>query len=136
MNSQKLSSLILGVFTTAVALSLLLVSSKNHQQTKGGSVRSEVADGSGPVPPPVHPLNVLLADGSGPVPPPVHSLNVLLADGSGPVPPPVHSLNVLLADGSGHVPPPVHSLNVLLADGSGPVPPPVRPNQSPNFVAV
>jgi hypothetical protein len=89
MNSQKLSSLILGVFTTAVALSLLFASSTNHQQTNGASVQPQVADGSGPVPPPIQPQNVLLADGSGPVPPPVAPRNVLLADGSGPVPPPV-----------------------------------------------
>ena len=110
MNSQKLSRFILGVFTTAVASSLLFASPTNHQQTNAACVQSQIADGSGPVPPPVQLQNVLLADGSGPVPPPppVQIKNVLLADGSGPVPPP----------------PPVQIKNVLLADGSGPVPPP------------
>ena len=70
MNSQKLFSLILGVFTAAGALSLSSARSTNHQQIKGASVQ-EVADGSGPVPPPIQPRSVLLADGSGPIPPPI-----------------------------------------------------------------
>src|SRR6202040_3816981 len=114
MNSQKLSSLILGVFTMAVASSLLFASATNHQQTNA-SVQSEMAD--------VHSQNVLLADGSRPVPPPpqVQLQNVLLADGSRPVPPP----------------PPVQLQNVLLADGSRPVPPPppVQPNPALNVRA-
>src|ERR1700682_1281306 len=89
MNSQKLSRLILGVFTTAVALSLLSACSIDHGQIKGASVQSQVADGSGRVPPPVQLQNVLLAEGAGPVPPPVQLQNMLLADGAGPVPPPV-----------------------------------------------
>jgi hypothetical protein len=95
MNSQKLSSLILGVFTTAVALSLLSASSTKHQQTNGPSVQPQVADGSGPVPP-IPPKTALLADGSGPVPP-IPPRTMLLADGSGPVPPipPKRSLNLL-----------------------------------------
>jgi hypothetical protein len=112
MNSQKLSRLSLGVFTTAVSLTLLLASAPNQPQTNGASVQPQLADGSGPVPRPAQSQIVLLADGSGPVPPPKQ----LLADGSGPVPPPKQ----LLADGSGPVPPPKQ----LLADGSGPVPPP------------
>src|SRR5437868_3867551 len=115
MNSKKAYSFILGVFTTAVASSLLFVSSAKHHQTTATSVQSQIADGSGPVPPPVQSENVLLVDGSGPVPPPLQSENVLLVDGSGPVPPPLQSENVLLADGSGPVPPPVQSENVSLA---------------------
>jgi hypothetical protein len=53
MNSQKLSGLILGVFTTAVALSLLFASSTNHQQTNSASVHRQMADGGGPIPPPL-----------------------------------------------------------------------------------
>jgi hypothetical protein len=52
MNSQKLSGLILGVFTTAVALSLLFASSTNHQQTNSASVRRQMADGGRPPVPP------------------------------------------------------------------------------------
>src|SRR5882762_6392511 len=118
MNSKKVSSFILGVFPTAIEKTLLLASSAKHHQTTATSVQSQIADGSGPVPPPVQSENMLLADGSGPVPPPVQSENVLLADGSGPVPLPVESENVLLADGSGPVPPPVKtklSLNLLAA---------------------
>jgi hypothetical protein len=83
MNSQKLSRLIIGVFTTAVASSLLFASSTNHPPTNAASVQSQVAD--------VHSQNMLLADGAGPVPPPpppVQLQNMLLADGAGPVPPP------------------------------------------------
>ena len=85
MNSQKLSRLNLGVFTTAVALTLLLASPPNHQETKGGLAQTQLGDGSGPLP---QSQKVLFADGSGPVPPPSPSQNVWLADGSGPVPPP------------------------------------------------
>jgi hypothetical protein len=108
MTSQKLSRLILGVFTTVVASSLLFASSPNHQQTNAASDQSQVADGSGPVPAPVQSQNVLLADGAGLVPPPpVQLQNMFLADGAGPVPPPpVQPQNMFLADGAGPVPPP------------------------------
>jgi hypothetical protein len=82
MNSKKVSSFILGVCTTAVASSLLLTSSAKHHQTTATPIQSQIADGSGPVPPPVQSENMLLADGSGPVPPPVKtklSLNLLAA---------------------------------------------------------
>ena len=61
MNSQKLSRLILGVFTTAVASSLLLACSIDHGQMKGASVHPQVADGSGPIPPPVQPQIVSMS---------------------------------------------------------------------------
>jgi hypothetical protein len=68
MNSRKLLSLILGVFTATVALTLSVPSTNQYQQPNGASIQPQVADGSGPVPP-LPPQVVLLADGSGPVPP-------------------------------------------------------------------
>ncbi len=119
MYSRKLSSLILGVLGSIV-LVVALVSSRDqprlNRQSGAASIGSQIADGSGPVPPlPPGPSAVLQTDGSGPVPPlPPLPPGVFAADGSCPVPP---------------LPP------YLMADGSGPVRPlPPPPPRSPSGI--
>ena len=72
-----------------------------------------------------------LADGSGPMPPPIPLAQPapVLADGSGTMPPPIPLAQpaLVLADGSGPMPPPnpLAQPALVLADGSGPMPPPI-----------
>src|SRR5229473_2569316 len=95
MNSQKLSSLLLGLFISIVLIAPSLSSTdrtRHSGQSVAAPLPSQVADGSGPVPPlPPLPPGQLAADGSGPVPPlppsPKPPVSYLMADGSGPVPP-------------------------------------------------
>ncbi len=100
MNSRKLFSLILGVFTLAVVVSVS-PSSTNHRRGDGQVIgrpsQPQIANGGGPAPP---------------YPPPKPNFGMLVADGGGPAPP---------------YPPPNLNFGALIADGGGPAPPYPKP---------
>ena len=88
MNSRKLFSLILRVFSVAVVVSLPAFST-NHPwgdaYITGSPGQPQIADGGGPAPPypPPPSFGMLVADGGGPAPPypkpPVATFGSLLA---------------------------------------------------------